>query len=83
MSYLAKAIFRLMPDAEFSYENDDYSTIKWDVLNGTAPTQAKIDETIKQIKAEEEANAAAKMEAKAALLERLGINEEEAKLFLG
>lgn len=45
--------------------------------------QQAIDETkIEQLKAEAEANAQAQAAAKAALLERLGITEEEAKLLL-
>lgn len=82
MSYIAKAIYRLIPDAEFSFTDDDYSTIKWDVLTGTAPTQAKIDETIEQIKAEENTKAETDALAKAALLDRLGITPDEAQLLL-
>jgi hypothetical protein len=82
MNYLAKAIKKLKPTAEFSFTNDDYSTIKWDVLEGQAPTQAQIDEAIDQVKADEIAEAEAKATAKAALLERLGITADEAKLLL-
>jgi hypothetical protein len=53
MSYLVKAIKKLKPSAEFSFTDDDYSTVKWDVLEGTAPTQAQIDVAIEQIKADE------------------------------
>ena len=82
-NYLVKAIKRLKPDAEFSFQNDDYSTIQWDVLEGTAPTQGEIDTAIEQVKADELAEAEAKATAKAALLNRLGITAEEAKLLLG
>ena len=82
MSYLVKAIKLLKPTAEFSFTEDDYSTIKWDVLEGTAPTQAEIDQAIEQVKADELAEAEAKATAKAALLERLGITQDEAKLLL-
>jgi hypothetical protein len=54
-NYLTQAIRKLHPEAEFSYSNNDYTTIKWDVLNGDAPTQAEIDAEIKEIKAEEKA----------------------------
>ena len=57
MFELSKAIKKLKPTAEFSYTNNDYSTIKWDVLEGEAPTQAEINETIEQIKADEIAEA--------------------------
>ena len=50
---LIQAIKKLHPEAEFSLIDDDYSTIKWDVLEGDAPTQKEIDAAIKQIKADE------------------------------
>ena len=83
MSYLVRAIRKLRPNAEFSFQEDDYSTIKWDVLDGDAPTQAQIDAAIEQVKADEITEAANKAAAKAALLERLGITQEEANLLLG
>lgn len=83
MSYLSKAIFNLRPNAEFSYIEEDYSTIKWDVLDGDAPTQEEINDEIKRIKANEIADAEAKIIARQAILDRLGLTEEEAKLLLG
>ena len=83
MSYLAKGIKKLKPTAQFSFTEDDYSTIKWDVLEGIAPTQAQIDAAIEQVKADEITEAATKAAQKAALLERLGITQEEANLLLG
>lgn len=82
MSYLAKAIYKLKPTAEFSFTNEDYSTIKWDVLEGDAPTKKQIDDAIEQVKADEIAEAQAKAAQKAALLSRLGITADEAKLLL-
>jgi len=82
MSYLVKAIQKLKPTAEFSFTADDYSTIKWDVLEGDAPTQAEIDDAIKKVKSDELAEAKQKASQKAALLNRLGINNDEAKLLL-
>jgi len=80
--YLFKAIRRLKPNSEFSFTEDDYSTIKWDVLDGDAPTQKEIDDTIKAIKAEEANKVKSTATAKSALLEKLGITEDEAKLLL-
>ena len=80
--YLAKAIFKLKPTAQFSISNNDYSTVKWDVLEGDAPTQTEIDTAIEQIKTEEAQAEASKAAAKAALLAQLGITEEQAKLLL-
>jgi len=81
--YLTKAIRKLKPNAEFSYTDNDYSTIKWDVLDGAAPTQKEIDAAIKEVKADQIAEAEAKATARAALLTRLGITAEEAQLLLG
>jgi hypothetical protein len=80
--YLSTAIKKLKPNSEFSYQDEDYSTIKWDILDGTAPTQVEINAAIEQIKAEEAQAAATKATAKAALLAQLGITEEQAKLLL-
>ena len=82
MDYLTEAIFSLRPSSEFSFINEDYSTIYWDVLEGTAPTQSEIDAEIVKIKAQEQADKSAKAAEKAALLEKLGITEDEAKLLL-
>jgi hypothetical protein len=83
MSYLVKAIKKLHPEAEFSFITDDYSTIKWDVLNGDAPTQLEIDQAIEQVKADERAEELAKATKKTALLKRLGLTEDELKTILG
>ncbi len=82
MNYLAQAIKKLRPTSEFSFTDNNYSTIKWDVLDGNAPTQAEIDIAIEQIKVDEIAEAEAKAQAKAALLAQLGITAEQAKLLL-
>ena len=82
MSYLSQAIQNLKPGAEFSFNNEDYSTIKWDILEGDAPTLKAVNDEIKAIK-DAEAEAAATLGAKkAAILERLQITEEELRLLL-
>jgi hypothetical protein len=80
--YLAQAIKSLRPSAEFSYLENDYSTIKWDILDGNPPTQAEIDAEIAKIKADEEFLAAQRAVEKADLLARLGITADEAALLL-
>jgi hypothetical protein len=80
--YLVEAILKLKPTAQFSYSNDDYSTIKWDILEGEAPTQAEIDAAIEQVKVDEAAEAEAKAAAKAsaeAKLEALGLTADDLK----
>jgi hypothetical protein len=80
--YLADAIKSLRPTAEFSYTEEDYSTVKWDVLEGKAPTQAEINTAIAAIKADE-LTAKAKAEAdKAAAqnkLAALGLTADDLK----
>jgi hypothetical protein len=83
MSDLVKAIKKLKPTAEFSFIENDYSTIKWDILEGDAPTQSEIDNAIEQVEADEIAEAEAKARKRAELLDRLGITEEEARILLG
>jgi hypothetical protein len=82
-NYLHLAILKLKPGSEFTFQNDDYSTIDWIVLEGKAPTQSEIDEAIEQIKADEITQAQAKVAQRQALLTRLGITEDEARLLLG
>ena len=82
MEYLAQAIKNLQPTAEFTYQENDYSTVNWLILDGDAPSQKQIDDEIKRIKAAEIADAQAKATAKADLLDRLGITADEAKLLL-
>ena len=80
MSDLVKAIKKLKPNSEFSFTDNDYSTIKWDVLDGDAPTQAEIDDAIEQVKADELAKAEAKAQAKAAAegkLAALGLTTDD------
>jgi hypothetical protein len=82
-NYLVLAIRKLRPNAEFSFKNNDYSTIKWDVLEGDAPTQAEIDAAIIQVRADEAAEAEAKAAQRQSILNRLGLSEEEARILLG
>ena len=80
--YITLAIRKLKPSAEFSFINNDYSTIKWDVLDGEAPTQAEINEAIEQVKADEaqaELDRAAKKAAAEAKLAALGLDADDLK----
>jgi len=81
-SYLVKAIRSLKPTAEFVFTDEDYTTIEWHVLEGTAPKQAEIDAQIEQIKADEIAAEADKLAAKAtaeAKLAALGLTADDLK----
>ena len=82
MNYLSKAILRLKPNAEFSHTENDYATIKWDVLDGDAPTQAEINSAIELVKADESKAQADKEAAKAAAeakLAALGLTGDDLK----
>jgi len=79
---IVKAIKLIKPESEFSFQETDYSTIKWDVLEGEAPTWAEIEAAHLEVKAAEEAAKAEAAAKRQALLDRLGISEEEAKLLL-
>jgi hypothetical protein len=77
---IADAIYKLKPTAQFSYTNEDYSTIKWDVLEGEAPTQAEIDAALEQVKADKVIEIQARAEAKAAAeakLAALGLTADD------
>lgn len=73
-NYTMKAIKKLKPNAQFCFNDEDYSTIQWFVLEGKAPSQSEIDAAIVQIKADEaqavidQANAKAAAQAKLAAL---------------
>jgi hypothetical protein len=78
--YLNRAIQKLKPNSEYTFQSNDYSTIKWVVLEGDAPTQAEIDDAIEQVKADEaqavidQANAKSAAQAK---LTALGLTVED------
>jgi hypothetical protein len=78
--YLTQAIRSLKPNSEFVYTDNDYSTINWIVLEGTAPTQKEIDAAIKEVKADEAQAEATKATAKAAAegkLAALGLTTDD------
>ena len=75
---LEAAIRYLHPEAEFSFTAADFDSIKFDKIDGEAPTLDDVKNAVQQIKA----NDIAKEAAKIALLNRLGITAEEAKLLL-
>ena len=82
MDYLTRAILSLRPGAQFAIQGDDYSTIVWHELEGAAPTAKAIDDEIARLKAADVTAEADRAAAKSALLTRLGITEEEARLLL-
>jgi len=79
---ISKAIQYLKPNAEFSFEGTDYSTINWHVLEGSAPTWLEIEAAHQAIKTAELQTEVEVQAQRQALLDKLGITEEEAKLLL-
>lgn len=79
--YISLAVTNLEPTAEFTFTNDDVNTIK--SLNSVKlPTVKDIESEIKRIKAKEIQDANNLKAQKDAILARLGLTEEEAKILL-
>lgn len=76
---LAKVLTSLLPEVEWSISNDDLSTLEIHTEGVTAPTAKQVQDEIKRLTDLEKFKPA----AKAALLDRLGISQEEAALLLG
>jgi len=74
-----KAIQFIRPDAQFVLQDDE---LDWLDENQDKPTEAEIKAGWVAYQTAQRAEAEAKAAQKAALLDRLGITEEEAKLFL-
>jgi hypothetical protein len=80
---LINAINNLRPGSEFTFENADYSTINWIILEGNAPTKKQIDDEFKRIKANEITEAETKAKARQAIADRLGLTADELQVLLG
>ena len=73
------AILFIRPKSEFQLDGDE---LTWIDKNQTEPTESEIEAGWIAYQAAQAAEAEAKATAKAALLERLGISEDEARLLL-
>jgi hypothetical protein len=74
-----QAVNSLRPNIEWTMNGDDVEGIIWHTPNVHPLTTAEVNAEIKRLEDVE----LSKVSAKAALLERLGITEDEAKLLLG
>jgi hypothetical protein len=73
---------RKYPNAKWNLNGDDYAGLDW--LDDLAkPTKIALDNLWQTVLDEIESEQIAKSNAKAALLNRLGITEDEARLLLG
>ena len=83
MSLITEAIHNLRPNTEWVIQDNDLSTLQFikpkDVI---PPTKIEIEQESAAIELAKQNAKAAKAEQRAALLQRLGITEEEAKLLL-
>jgi len=77
----AKCLVFLNPTAEWSLNGNDYSSLQWFSEN-PKPTEEEIIAIWPEAKAAYEAKYAAREANKQAILERLGITADEAKLLL-
>lgn len=86
MNYLAQAIHNLCESAEFTFQEQDYSTVNWIKLEGKAPTLAEINAEITKIKIKEKDAVKAKDAARASALVKLaalGLTLDEVTAILG
>lgn len=79
---IVKAIKFLKPTAEFSFTDNDYSTIKWDALQGDAPTLAELEKAFIAAEAQEAKEKAALETKRKEILNRLGLTEEDVTTLL-
>ena len=76
----ADAIQALRPGSEWTMSGDDIEGIIWHTPDVEPLTRAEVDAEIARLEQAAVDEAAAKAAARAALLERLGITEDEAAL---
>jgi hypothetical protein len=76
-----RAIHKLRPNTEWVL--DEHKGLSFKDESIVVPTETEIDAAIEQIKADEITQAATKATQRQALLTRLGLTEDEARLLLG
>lgn len=77
------ALEKLLPNVEWKITDNDLTTLEiLSDFNGSTPTQKQIDDAIKTLENEHKLAEEQKATEKAALLDKLGITEDEAKLLL-
>jgi hypothetical protein len=80
---LHDVIQSLRPDNQFTMFEDNPETIIWNDQDVITPSNAEIETAKIAFKAAQAAEAATKAAQRQALLTRLGITEDEARLLLG
>ena len=87
------ALMSLHPEAQWRFEEENYESLEWLSSNITKPTQKEIEDEIKRLNDQAEADRLAAAEAELARqaakqsalikLSALGLTEEEAKAIVG
>jgi hypothetical protein len=80
--HIAEAITALRPDAHWYMVGNTLDGLVWEDEEQTAPTQEEIDVKLVELETELEAAKVAKVAQKAAILERLGLTEDELRVVL-
>ena len=81
MANASQVLLMLCPNVEWTIIGDDFDSIVWN--DGVAPiTKKQFQDGFAKFDAWQAKQDATQLEAKTALLERLGITEDEAKLLL-
>jgi hypothetical protein len=79
---LHTAIQALRPSKEFTMYGDDPSTIVWNDEDVITPTDKEIKDKYAELLAAEQKAEADKVAQRSAILEKLGLSEEEIKVLL-
>jgi len=76
-----KILKRKYPNNEWILDGDNYEGLTW-LSDTPKPTKKQLDDLWDEVKSEIKAEVEAKATQKAALLDKLGLTEDEAKLLL-
>lgn len=80
MISIQQAVMSLRPNIEWTMNGNDVEGIIWHTPNVEPLTRAEVDAEIARLERAAADDASSKATIRAALLERLGINEDEATL---
>lgn len=78
---IALILTRKYPGKAWTLDDNDYASLTW-LDESTKPTKKQLEDLASVVDSEIKAEEAAKADAKAALLARIGLSEAEAKLLL-
>ena len=79
---LLKGLSFIRPNSEWVWRGNDYNGLEWLDTTSEKPTFEEIQNAVNAYKTKQEQEKLQAASAKQALLDRLGITEEEAKLLL-